>query len=67
MSGPDAVTALELEVLAAYLQEGSVRLAGRALGRSQGTVANHLAVIRQKLGVPKTAQAAFLLAERLRR
>ena len=66
MTGPDAVTDLELGVLAAYLREGSAKMAARALGRSPGTVANHLAVIRQKLGVEKTAQAAFILADRLR-
>lgn len=60
------VTDHELAALAAYLREGSVLAAARSMGRSPSTIREQLAIVRSKLGVSRTAQAALILAERLR-
>lgn len=56
---------VELYALRAYLRTGSVKAAASSLGIAEQTVKNHLASVRSKLGVQKTAQAAFLLHDRL--
>ena len=55
----------EVAILAAYLSEGSIAAAARSLGISPHTVRGHLANIRAKVGATNTAQAVYLLRDRL--
>lgn len=61
----DTPTTAELRALRAYIEAGSARDAAARLGTSESTVKGHLANIRSKLGVKTTAQAVFLLHDRL--
>jgi DNA-binding CsgD family transcriptional regulator len=59
------VTDREIEVLVAYCTAQGTKAAAKSLGISPHTVRNHLAVLRDKLGVSTTAAAVFILRERL--
>lgn len=61
----DVPTPAELRALRAYIEAGSTRDAARSLGLAESTVKGELANIRSKLGVKTTAQAAFLLHDKL--
>lgn len=61
----DIPTPAELRALRAYLAEGTTRDAARRLGLAESTVKGELANIRSKLGVRNTAQAAYLLHDKL--
>lgn len=55
------ITVRELEVLGAYVREGSMSRAARSLGLSTHTVDKHLEHVRAKLGVRTTIQAVNYL------
>ena len=66
MSPVDALTEREIEVLAAFVDCAGTDGAACALGLAEGTVKNHLANARAKVGAQTTTQLAVLAAPRLR-
>lgn len=61
----DTPTLTEIRALRAYIRHGSAQSAAEALGLAESTVKGHLANIRSKLGVHTTAQAVFILHDKL--
>lgn len=59
------ISPAEVRALVAYLETGSTRKAAARLSLAESTVKNHLAHVRSRLGVETTAQAVFLLHEKL--
>ncbi len=51
----------QLAAVQAHVAAGSVKGAASRLGLAAGTVHNHLAVVRDRLGVETTEQAVYLL------
>jgi DNA-binding CsgD family transcriptional regulator len=61
----DQPTPAELRALRAYVKAGSAKAAGESLGLAESTIKGELQTLRSKLGVKTTAQAVFLLHDRL--
>jgi DNA-binding CsgD family transcriptional regulator len=59
----DLLSDLEKEVLRAFLQSSDQKELARRIGRSPSTVEQRLARARRKLGVPRSLDAALLLAK----
>ena len=59
------ISEAERRILIAYLETGNTRDAAAKLDRSVQTVKNTLANVRSRLGVRSTAQAVFLLHDKL--
>lgn len=65
MTPTDQPTPAELRALRAYLACGSVRDAARSIGLAESTIKGELRSIRSKVGARTTAQAVFLLHDKL--
>lgn len=62
---PPEPTRAEIRTLRAYLQYGGVRPAAMALGLAESTVKNTLANVRSRIGARTTAEAVYLLHDRI--
>lgn len=56
------LTGRQVEVVFAYIQTGSEKAAAHALGIAPGTVKNHLANGRSRVGALTTAQLVYVVA-----
>lgn len=63
MSDAGLPTPGEMRTLRAYVEYGDQASAAAALGLSTRTITMHLANLRDKLGVKRTVQAVYLLAD----
>jgi DNA-binding NarL/FixJ family response regulator len=61
MRGKQQPTRRQLEVLRAYIREGSVAAAAYELGLSETTVRQHLSGLYRRTGCMNAAQAAYWL------
>jgi DNA-binding CsgD family transcriptional regulator len=65
MTRNDHPTEAEIRALRAYAQTGSIAKAARQTGLAPDTIRHQLRSIRAKCGVHSTAQAIFLLRDKL--
>ena len=65
MTPTDQPTPAELRALRAYLATGTVKAAAASLGLAESTIKGELRSIRSKVGARNTAQAVYLLRDRL--
>lgn len=64
-AGPTPPTEREIEILRVYLELGSVKRVAHRLRLSESAVKGHMVNIRAKVGAATTAEAIYLLHDRI--